>query len=223
MGNPFGRFRFQTKASVLKRIYSYIFLLRLKAQTATYDEMRAFYATALGSDNGVMIPPSTKGIYSEIIDKLDLLLKVKVNTAVDESLKLLETLSEDQRIQQVEMPSGLEFVSPILTGLANIRTRLLAITNQHLNDPYLRVQLTLECVMAYENDLFKNREGSSKTKRYHMFNKLANALFAKIHSVGSDANPTIATISGLFGNFVALAHLRVNTQDFLGKFHPLSK
>lgn len=142
--------------------------------------------------------------------ELEAVLKKKIDKTLDTSISMIDSILEDENnFSPHDFPNDLMFINPILIGLKNIRTRLTELVNQHFDNPYDRVKTTLDVTLSYENDLFSNREGSSKAKRYHQFNRLSEQVTAQI---GKSFRPDVRIIdfkpTAAFGNLFKMALLR---------------
>lgn len=218
--NPFYKFKPCSINSILRRINPFIFLLRYKNGLTSYDEKRSFLVGELtpkvGKEKIYMIPPSNRWMDLVLSENLNLILKDKIRSTLDKSNILLDEILSNQD-NFPDSPPGLIHVSPVLSGLRNIRDRLISTTNMHLDNPLLHVKETLNCVFSYENDLFTNREGNSKAKRYHNFNKLALAFSAKLRSLVKEDVP-MSVFTKSFGSIFSMAQVRTKEIKYRSKF-----
>lgn len=163
-----------------------------------------------------MIPPSNRTLDVVLSDTLNLILKEKINNTLTKSNLLLDDILCQQERFPEDYPSHLIPVDPVLTGLEQIRKRLTSVISMHLDNPLLHVQETMNIVFSYENDLFTNREGSSKAKRFHNFNKLALAFSSKLKRLAEP--PRMANFTSLFGNIFSLAQVRSKEIKYRSKY-----
>jgi hypothetical protein len=184
-GNPYGRFKPQGGPRILKRLIPFKTLLRLRSDLLTFDELRNFLVTSIGSVTKqkfeIQIGNRHKDMMSVLNKSIIDLLKVLTDKASVKADKIIKSSFRDD-----ELKSFFLDVDPILTGLDNIKSRLLKALNINLNFPVINIGETLDVILSYDNDLFSNREGSSKAKRRNEFNRFARLLVNELSKAPDD-------------------------------------
>lgn len=188
-GLVFPNVRFQKKSTILYRIKPYLTLLRYKNDLMSVDELRSLFNEVGIVKNSIFdIPaPLDKAILRStidacIIDVLKVMLK-KTSAKADEISKKMITPST------IPPFYGHELIEPLRKGYNAIKIRLDRFVNTFLSDPGTHISQILDLVLAFDNDIFTNREGSSRTKKMNSFNRMARLIIDEIGRIPEKYRP----------------------------------
>jgi len=217
---PFFKLRVTGLKSILKRLLPFLFLMRYRTNTCTYDELREFLSKSLvsKSNSNFEYPiPSQEQLLIDVIDtRLKIVFEKLLSRASSQAENIIKTFSV--KIDDVTYISS--YKDPVHLGLINIRQKLIRVVNENIYEPRKNIKGILDSLLSYDNDLFTNREGSSKTKRRHSFNKLARLLSKGLSDLNVEYGK-VPKIEGLKMDFMFGIKLEAGTsfqkksKDFL--------
>jgi hypothetical protein len=187
------RFKPTSINSLKRRTQDFNFFLRYSQDKLTYEELRCFICNVINSKNedakDFWVPVKVAGI------------KTIINTAIQESVKILiynntknqfgqfiKELKTKDKDNLLKWKSYHPYMLPYL-GSQDKWQAIMSSTLMGRAEP----SQVFDQIMSFENDLFQNREGSSKTKRFVNFNRFVRLTIKSIKNLNtqSDFRPPV--------------------------------
>jgi hypothetical protein len=162
--------KFHKVITVSDRVYAYNLLLRIKSNLLTYDEYRFLFTSLKEHENTHQIP-TTLELMKEWVSDCITIMCIKIS---DKMFKKVNNIANNFIL---DGGSGNDAVN---RGYIASCHRVTSFLNMKTTNKTSGISITelIENVMSLEEDTFKNREGSSRTKKMTVFNRFANKFYA---------------------------------------------